>query len=86
MADRVRSRLRSPCRAGGHVYPSTRLAAELDGADIAAEIRRYSVAQLLLLVPGLIAAVAVAQARRGWRDRGDAVTTVKGTRAHSDPR
>lgn len=68
------------------LYPSTRLAAELEGADIAAEIRRYSVAQLLLLVPGLIAAVAVAQARRGWRDRGDAVTTVKGTGAHSDPR
>lgn len=70
------------------LYPSTKLAAELEGADIAAEIRRYSVAQLLLLVPGLIAAVAVAQALRGLRDRerGDAVTTDPGTGDRSDPR
>ena len=46
------------------LYPPGRLEAELAGADVGAEIRRYSVAQLLLFVPALIAIVAIAQAAR----------------------
>ncbi|MDF3300165.1 hypothetical protein [Streptomyces tropicalis] len=44
------------------LYPSHRLEAELEGVDTPTEIRRYSAAQLLLFVPGLIAVVALAQA------------------------
>ncbi len=44
------------------LYPPGRLEAELAGADVSAELRRYSIAQLLLFVPVLIAGVAVAQA------------------------
>lgn len=36
-----------------------RLRAELEGADVRSELRRYGVAQLLLFVPGLIALVAL---------------------------
>ena len=46
------------------LYPPGRLEAELAGADIGAELRQYSIAQLLLFVPVLIAIVAVAQAAR----------------------
>jgi hypothetical protein len=46
------------------LYPPGRLEAELAGADVGAELRRYSIAQLLLFVPVLIAIVAVAQAAR----------------------
>lgn len=46
------------------LYPRGRLEAALDGVDIRSELRRYSVAQLLLLVPALIAVVALAQALR----------------------
>jgi uncharacterized membrane protein len=45
------------------LYPPGRLEAALESVDTAAELRRYSTAQLLLLVPALIAVVAVAQAR-----------------------
>ena len=53
------------------LYPPGRLEAELAGADVGAELRRYSVAQLLLFVPGLVAVVAVAQAVRRDGPRSD---------------
>jgi hypothetical protein len=53
------------------LYPRGRLEAELDGADVRAELRRYSIAQLLLFVPGLVAVVAVAQAVRRDGPRSD---------------
>lgn len=42
---------------------------ELEGVDITTEARRYSVAQMLLFIPGLVALVALVQARpyRGQR-------------------
>jgi hypothetical protein len=47
------------------LYPSHRLEAELDGVDVVSELRRYSAAQLLLFVPGLVAVAAVAAWSRG---------------------
>ena len=44
------------------LYPPGRLETELAGVDVGAELRRYSIAQLLLFVPVLIAVVAVVQA------------------------
>jgi hypothetical protein len=46
------------------LYPAGRLEAELAGADVGAELRRYSLAQLLLFVPALVAVVAVTQVAR----------------------
>ena len=36
------------------LFPSGRLEAQVEGVDLRAEARRYSFAQLLLLVPGLV--------------------------------
>jgi len=47
------------------LYPPGRLEAELRGIDVRSELRRYSIAQLLLFIPGLIAVVALVQAFRG---------------------
>lgn len=46
------------------LYPRGALEAELEGVDVRAELRRYSMAQLLLFVPALIAMIAIAQAAR----------------------
>lgn len=46
------------------LYPSGRLEAELRDIDPARELRRYGLAQLLLLVPLLVALLAFAQLRR----------------------
>jgi hypothetical protein len=51
------------------LYPKGRLEAALAGVDIRSELRRYSMAQLLLFVPALIAALAVVQALRNGRER-----------------
>jgi hypothetical protein len=51
------------------LYPTGRLEAALAGVDIRSELRRYSIAQLLLLVPALIAVLAVVQALRDGRER-----------------
>ena len=47
------------------LYASHRLEAELDGVDVVSELRRYSAAQLLLFVPGLVAVAAAAAWSRG---------------------
>lgn len=47
------------------LYPAHRLEAELDGVDVASELRRYGTAQLLLFVPGLVAGAAVVAWSRG---------------------
>jgi hypothetical protein len=44
------------------LFPMGRLEAELGRGDTAAEIRRYSLAQLLLFVPGLVAVAALVEA------------------------
>jgi hypothetical protein len=41
------------------LYPRGKLEADLEGVDVRSEIGRYSVAQLLLFLPGLIATAAV---------------------------
>ncbi|EWT02622.1 hypothetical protein N865_02540 [Intrasporangium oryzae NRRL B-24470] len=44
------------------LFPTASLEAELSGVDTAAEIRRYSLAQLLLFVPGVVAVAALVEA------------------------
>jgi hypothetical protein len=57
------------------LYRPGRLEAELDGVDVRSELRRYSIAQLLLFVPALIAVIALAQAlgRGGGRGEPDGI-------------
>jgi hypothetical protein len=47
------------------LYPPGRLEAELEGIDVRSELRRYGPAQILLVIPALIAVVALVQAIRG---------------------
>lgn len=49
------------------LYRRGRLESALDGVDVRSEIRRYSIAQLLLFIPAVIAVIAVTQALH--RDR-----------------
>ena len=53
------------------LYPQGRLEAALEGVDVRSEIRRYSIAQLLLFVPALIAGIAASQALHRDRDPND---------------
>jgi hypothetical protein len=53
------------------LYPPGRLEVELDRVDVRSELRRYSIAQVLLFIPALIAAVALAQAFRRDGGRSD---------------
>ena len=46
------------------LWPGDALAAELAGVNLPAELRRYSVSQLWIVVPVLFAALAIAQRRR----------------------
>jgi hypothetical protein len=53
------------------LYPQGRLEAALEGVDVRSDIRRYSIAQLLLFVPALIAVIAATQALHRGRDPND---------------
>lgn len=44
------------------LYPQGRLESALQGVDVRSEIRRYSIAQLLLFIPAIVAIFAVSQA------------------------
>ena len=61
--------------------------AELEGVDVGAEIRRYTVAQLLLLVPGVVVVAALVQApHRPPRPEGPGAGGIEGPRlSHHGP-
>lgn len=52
------------------LYPPGRLEAELEGIDVLSELRRYGLAQVLLVIPALIAVVALVQAIWGVGGEG----------------